>query len=68
MRPQARRFAENWLDEHASEASTENASAKVMTDELIGDGEARGINAEDFNDDNGHLLEMELEAIGRGAR
>ncbi len=67
MRFTARRFAENWLDEHTSETDAENASAKDVSDLLIGAGEAQGISAEDFNDDQGCLLEMVRASIARGS-
>lgn len=41
MRPQARRFAEQWLDEHAAETETENVSVKDLSDRLVAKGKAR---------------------------
>lgn len=65
MRPNARRFAEQWLDEHAAETRGENVSVKDLADRLTVKGEARGIAAEDFDDDEGRLLEMILAAVDR---
>jgi len=65
MRPNARRFAEQWLDEHAAETGGENVSVKDLADRLTAMGEARGIAAEDFGDDGGRLLEMILSAVDR---
>lgn len=61
MRPNARRFAEQWLDEHAAE----NVSAKELADKLVNDGEALGIAGEDFDDDDGLLFQMVRAVVGR---
>ena len=65
MRPKALRFAEQWLDEQADKMVGEDASAKEVANLVIRDGEAQGIPAEEFDDDNERLLEMILTAIDR---
>lgn len=62
MRPTARRFAENWLDERV--VAREVVSAKDWADALVRDGGAEGIAAEDFDDD-GCFFEMVVAAIDR---
>jgi hypothetical protein len=68
MRPPAPRFADLWLDQHVADAPAGPIYASDLADQLIKEGIAAGIPAEDFSDEGGGLFEMVFAALEKHRR